>query len=561
MNRKMCIDYGMCLNNFGSSSGSYSHIHNDAVTAISGPAFTCAFWMKRAVQDTRADLFDLSFSGSTSKFAITWMVTTNVLRVGGRGKTADGFQSVSTVMSFKKDVWYHIVATMDVEHDAIRIWVNGVEVATTGTPSFPDAFITVGSGVESNMCASIGHGNIYNGFLKDVFFVNRVLSQDDIDAVYYRRDLPLDLFMYLPFDGDQLDYSGNSYDASAHNQIYSIDSPADRPYRTMRASTGDNFLKFVEVSRKSNLLVSQGLCADTDTGAWMCPLLGTDGKVIFSSGDNCLMYWQKGATEIRCAGLNAKTGVLSGDAAVTCNADLVTDADQFSPHLIIKLAANMFVMFYTAFMTDTSRKLRAAKATTAYTGEFTRSAGFEVASESLWEGSLTGGGRLEIDPGVRVISEDATYLNLYILYTAQEGSSSNIQGWVSVQITKATGEVALVERYAGNPLTALKIPGDTHFRDGGSLPYDINGKYFMWGCTRDSKCLTYRSSSDPMFNTCDEEYNQIGGTPSSASAIEKVYFFPLPTSPDIWAMYHQLDNEGVGKGWMANVVFMKAIYQ
>jgi hypothetical protein len=269
------------------------------------------------------------------------------------------------------------------------------------------------------------------------------------------------------------------------------------------------------------------------------------------------MFWQKGnPADIHVAVLDPKTAIYSNDVAVTFAANVTTDVTWISPHLVIKAKTGLYVMFYTAQLSG-KRAIRAATSA-SLTGTYTMVTGFQIDPALAWEHGA--GGCAEIDCGIRVIGEDTTHLNLYILYTCQEGTSSNSQGWARVQIDKNTPTVTFVEKYAGNPLEKLKPAGDTQYRDGGSLPYTIGGYYMIWACARDHNVLMLRMSTDPMFNTVDSEFIlSTGGLPSAAGAIEKTYFFPLPnTNNELWALYFQCDNQTAGKGWYASAKFFRA---
>jgi hypothetical protein len=274
--------------------------------------------------------------------------------------------------------------------------------------------------------------------------------------------------------------------------------------QTVSASNGTNvFALFDDFSGTGN--TSWELMGRTDfyqriyNMAFGCMLNDTHGKTVVSPDGDTWLY------------------VLSGGAhAVPLNLDTLTVGSRIlaktleypstwaSAHLVIKISESMYVMVYTANTTATGKSTRIATSATPY-GPFVRYQPFEILATTGWE--IEGGPWLE--SGIRYILDYETETTLSFWLGIENAWTAHLMGWCRVVFDKTTGSAVEAERYAGNPLLALRLPNDTHAYGGGNLDQtglNLGATNLMLyeGRYQSLDLITYALSTNPFFDTVDK---------------------------------------------------------
>jgi hypothetical protein len=175
--------------------------------------------------------------------------------------------------------------------------------------------------------------------------------------------------------------------------------------------------------------------------------------------------------------------------------------------VVIKLSSTFYLMFYTGWAPG-ERDIRAAKAS-APNGTFTRINSFLVQGSETWEGLA-----IEIDPGFGIAQAQYTdgsdqCIDYWILYSDQSADSVHDNGWMRVKVNITQETVTFVEKYVGNPLTALRVTSgaNTQSRVGGTDPTTLIGnKYAFYELAKPSGSnqIWRALSDDPLFATVDQ---------------------------------------------------------
>jgi hypothetical protein len=150
----------------------------DAGSVISTGAYTKAVWLKRVAVSGSAHNIMSSASAAAGY---------HVLYAGGSaGNKVTAFHSGQAVKVADPDtlvdgVWYHFAVTYQSSDGAMKLYRDGVEVATGTAPAFTDQTLFVGS-------FSPTAGNQWEGYLDDVRIYDHVLSPEQIMALYNGSD-------------------------------------------------------------------------------------------------------------------------------------------------------------------------------------------------------------------------------------------------------------------------------------------------------------------------------------------------------------------------------------
>lgn len=107
------------------------------------------------------------------------------VRVGGRSADDDELQSeITTGGPIVPGQWHHVAGVIDYAGDDVRIYVNGVQQATAGTPNFSQSR-TANTDSTSNAIGSEDDGSafFFDGFIDDVRVFPRALSASEIESL------------------------------------------------------------------------------------------------------------------------------------------------------------------------------------------------------------------------------------------------------------------------------------------------------------------------------------------------------------------------------------------
>lgn len=143
-------------------------IKND--TNSSGPVFTSAI--------------SPSSTPGSDRAGITLQVLNGLLVMGGRSVPGDNHQSRSFSFS-STGQWHHIVALWDFENDTMRLWLDQVEQAGSGSVSFGNAEYTRGDPTHQDGIGRHFNGDsFFDGCVDELHVFKRSLSQDEIADLY-----------------------------------------------------------------------------------------------------------------------------------------------------------------------------------------------------------------------------------------------------------------------------------------------------------------------------------------------------------------------------------------
>jgi len=97
------------------------------------------------------------------------------------GTAASAIIIASTGADISLNSWYHIAATLDVGADSYLLYVNGSEVATSGSTAIANLFNSSGS--VNIGSTKDGTDDLFDGQIDDVRIYNRVLSASEIEVI------------------------------------------------------------------------------------------------------------------------------------------------------------------------------------------------------------------------------------------------------------------------------------------------------------------------------------------------------------------------------------------
>lgn len=147
-------------------------------------AVTVEAWVNPDNASDYEQIFYTTVSGENGKF-VTFVNSSEQFVVGGRPSSTDSYQSVTTTSSLSVGSWTHVVGVIDVANDDIKIYFNGVEQSTTGSPNFGNTTFSseTGSFHRIGYQRSSYHA-YYHGSIDEVKVINRELSANEIAESY-----------------------------------------------------------------------------------------------------------------------------------------------------------------------------------------------------------------------------------------------------------------------------------------------------------------------------------------------------------------------------------------
>jgi len=140
--------------------------------------------VKAGIVDRRIYQELVNDSGDSSRLSLRLLSTEKFDLVARTGAAADTARIVVTPDAYA-DGWYSVVATVDIEDDAMKIFVNGVDTAATGDSTFAG---TAFADTDPNQVPLIGCGytgagtysNFFDSLLQHKFVVNRLMTATEI---------------------------------------------------------------------------------------------------------------------------------------------------------------------------------------------------------------------------------------------------------------------------------------------------------------------------------------------------------------------------------------------
>jgi len=158
----------------------------DAVSAALGGAagVTLVGWFKRTATGSQQALLDLTIVSATSKVYADFLAD-NTIRCGARADSGDSFQSVTTTGTLTDtSEAHHIALAIDIANDAIRIYVDGVAWATTGSPSWTQTTFDGDVGDQSRLFAVTSGVRTIAAVADDARIYDEALTPGQIKRLY-----------------------------------------------------------------------------------------------------------------------------------------------------------------------------------------------------------------------------------------------------------------------------------------------------------------------------------------------------------------------------------------
>jgi hypothetical protein len=180
----MCVR-GKCL----SFNGTSDYVSLGATSlAQNASSMTLETWFKTPQNITSfIELIDISInSGSptTNSRAFLELANNNAISAGGRAPDSQGVQDRQTANNvFTANRWYHAAAVINYSTNSVKIYLNGVELSTTGTSTFtnPTTDNTTSSfgaiGAQDD-----GSTGFFKGFIDEVKIYSSARTADQVKA-------------------------------------------------------------------------------------------------------------------------------------------------------------------------------------------------------------------------------------------------------------------------------------------------------------------------------------------------------------------------------------------
>jgi hypothetical protein len=144
-------------------------------------SITLNVWSRKNLgSGVRRTVMDIPMTTEVTKIFLEYQ-TDNTIRFGGRSQPSDAFQSKITTLSYPNDNWVLITGIINLAANDIKIYVNGVEQTTTGTPNFSQTTFSSSTGNNPTIAAiSSNQSLVFNGNIAAVQLYNRALSETEI---------------------------------------------------------------------------------------------------------------------------------------------------------------------------------------------------------------------------------------------------------------------------------------------------------------------------------------------------------------------------------------------
>jgi hypothetical protein len=127
-------------------------------------------------------------------FHDTWVGTTTRVRleidpgghvvVGARNLQLNSEQVKTSSDTLSVNEWNHIVATIDIEHDNISVYLNGNLADSAGVISFSGSTTFDSDSVTTTRIGSMGEDRCFNGSIDNLLIYERILDLYDVNNLY-----------------------------------------------------------------------------------------------------------------------------------------------------------------------------------------------------------------------------------------------------------------------------------------------------------------------------------------------------------------------------------------
>lgn len=196
MPRKVIRDFGKSVSLDGSTNG----VTIGGTFSMPQTSFSVALFLRVKNIANNARIFDLQEAGPTNGCALTYISSTNTIDFVVNNAGAETARVSSNKV--KRGEWQFIVATY--ESNSAKLYLDSALYGsdTVVTMSTSAAVPTIGK--RSTTAANYAHIDIDNFMI-----FNSVLTQGEIDDIFYSDIHPSSMVLKLKFEDDVNDSSGN----------------------------------------------------------------------------------------------------------------------------------------------------------------------------------------------------------------------------------------------------------------------------------------------------------------------------------------------------------------
>lgn len=144
---------------------------------------SASFWFKRngglgAARNLLA-IGVIASQPTLQRFAFI-LTATNILRINVRSVSTDAAQNKETVDTFTTNNWTFCCATVDLQNNDTKIYINGSQVSATGTLTFSQSTFSNEVGASNVLGSNNGSTQFFIGNISNAMFYNRGLTAAEV---------------------------------------------------------------------------------------------------------------------------------------------------------------------------------------------------------------------------------------------------------------------------------------------------------------------------------------------------------------------------------------------
>jgi hypothetical protein len=327
--------------NFNGASG-YINLTSNVSSSLGGASgATVSGWMLRKSPGVRNSIIDLSISATSSKIFFEFQAD-NTIRCGGRALPTDTFQAKITTSKWNDTNWHFVACTINLTANDVKIYVDGVQQSTTGTPAFGATTFSSFVGTSFILGAAAGPANFYNGMIDEFAVWKRTLDSSEIFALYQKGNSSQIVFYNGTYEsnvknaGEIVKWNNISWASNAISELPN-NKVQETKFVNGNANMAGNIL-LLHMNEQSGAIVDYSGSGNNGTASGIT--YGTEGKMGTGLGFNgASSYINLGVNSI-APDLGSATGITlsawikpnslqdSGDLSRNNIADLITSNNE-----------------------------------------------------------------------------------------------------------------------------------------------------------------------------------------------------------------------------------------
>jgi len=229
-------------------------------------------------------IYEDAFNGDLSRSRLT-ILSDGKIELKARSNAGESFDSFITSTAVSKNAWHHVAGVTDLVGDIMKIYVDGVNVSTTGTFDLEDDVFDTDSSMNTYLGTKSSAAEYFAGGIKEVQIHDAVLTADEVKSIY-QQGVPDDSLKLHVLDGAE-DLSKND------NQLTNIGTKIGKEMDFNGTSDYiDTEKTMTEIGWKTDepLSISAWVKSAGDTGThqyiidnfnygWLFYIVGTSGKI------------------------------------------------------------------------------------------------------------------------------------------------------------------------------------------------------------------------------------------------------------------------------------------